>query len=169
MFLPYPGEHMHALGRGRPTVVLIKGGSDTRDYSALSPSVSSTTFLSYTYNRCKGPPLLGGREFLWVTQGQAAVRRPPSSHPLPPLHLSLSPPRVAFTHEPSVWAASTNTSLRTRRMMIHSLNPISSIHLRSFWCHSSLGFIPLRCLCETVPCFSSCPPILSIRARLPHP
>lgn len=50
---------------------------------------------------------------------------PPSPTPPPP-----SPPRIAFTREPSVWAASTNTSLRTRRMIIHSLNPITSIHLR---------------------------------------
>lgn len=87
---------MHTLGRGRPTVVLIKRGSDTRDYSALSPSVSSGTFLSYTYNRYKGLPLLGGREFLWVTQGQAAVRRPPSSHPPPPTP-PLSPTRCLHT------------------------------------------------------------------------
>lgn len=159
---------MHTLGRGQATVVLIKRGSDTGDYSGLSPSVSSGTFLSYTYNRYKGLPLQGGRAFLWVTQGQAAVRRPPSSHPpppTPPLSLSLSPPRVAFTHEPSVWAASTNTSPRTRRMIIHSLNPITSIHLRSLWCHSSSGSISLRCLREVVPCFSSCPP----NPLHPHP
>lgn len=127
--------------------------------SVLSASMSRGISLSYTYNRHKGPPLWGGQEFLWVTQGQAVVWTAPAHPPL------LHSPCMSPSHR---------NKMCGQRAQTHSLYPpddytsFKSNNLNSlcfYWCRSSLEFIQLQFLWGIFPFSGS--PFFSLSTILP--